>query len=172
MQSCRTIQENLTAWIDGELSARWNDRVGQHVQACSACAAETESLRAAIEWQRRTLVNAIVVEGLDPAVLQRRFERALRADDEATVERGWSWLWRPVAFASAAVAVAAGVLLFVAGGPQAILMPLGLEAPPAAVGLAPDLFRDYPLIQRLDFLEHFDTVESVPLDDEQGSENG
>jgi hypothetical protein len=67
------------------------------------------------------------------------------------------------------IAVAA-VLLAV--GPQMVLMPLGLESPPPAVAQHTGLFKDYPLIERLDVLEHFDTVESVPLDDEGASRHG
>ena len=51
-------------------------------------------------------------------------------------------------------------------------MPLGLESPPPAVVQHTELFKDYPLIERLDVLEHFDTVESVPLDDESAAQRG
>ena len=70
--------------------------------------------------------------------------------------------------ASSAVAAAAVILALVfAGGPAAVLVPLGVESPPVAVKANPELFKDYPLIQHLDALENFDTVQSVPLDDDQ-----
>jgi hypothetical protein len=53
-----------------------------------------------------------------------------------------------------------------------VFISVGIESPPTAVVREPDLYTDYPLIQQLDALEHFDTVQSVPLDDEPASQNG
>jgi anti-sigma factor RsiW len=168
MISCQSIQEDLTAWIDGELSAGRADVVRQHVTECTTCRDEAESLRVAIKWHRQALVHAIALDDFDPTPLRWRLDRAVRREEE----RGWRWVWRPVAFAGAALAAAAGILIAIAGGPGAVLIPIGLESPPVAVRQEPDLFENYPLIQRLDLLEHFDTVESVPIEDEQGTENG
>lgn len=178
LRNCAKIRENLTAWIDSELSRRWNDRVRRHLDTCAACAAEADSLRAAIAEQRRTLARVLALDNFDTTVLRAQLQHAL--DARADVGRWWkapgwdwspwAWLARPVAVAGTVLAVATiGAVVF-AGGPRAVLIPLGVESPPAAVTREPELFKDYPLIQRLDVLENFDTVESVPLDDDQTSE--
>ncbi len=168
MISCQSVQEDLTAWIDGELPVDRAAVVRQHVAECTTCSAEVESLRAAIKWHRQALVHAIALEDFDPTPLSWRLDRALRRDEE----RRWHWVWRPAVFAGAAMAVAASILMVIAGGPGAVLIPLGLESPPVAVSQEPELFKNYLLIQRLDLLEHFDNVQAVPLEDEQETENG
>lgn len=171
MASCRAMQEKLTAWVDGELSPRWDARLRQHVAVCTACAAAAAAIRAAVAWQRRCLPEVVRPVGLDPALLRGRLRQALAAEPDVP-DRSWVWLLRPLAIGGAAVAVATAVLFFVAGGPGAVLIPLGVESPPAAVAREPDLFKDYQLIQHLDALENFDTVESIPLDDDQGAHRG
>src|SRR5262249_41516280 len=118
----------------------------------------------------------------DAAPAWARLERALRTTGEpegtwAALMRPFSatvreWFSHPLAQAAGAVAVAVGLTLVVAGGPKAVLIPLGVAPPPPAVRSHPDLFKDYSLIQHLDALENFDTVESEPLDDDQASFNG
>lgn len=171
MPGCQAVQENLTAWIDGELSPRRRAGVRRHLEGCAACAAEVRSLQSTIEVHRRTLAQAVVVDGLDPYPLWVRLQRARAAEsDERT--RNWNWVLRPVAVGGAALAMLTVVLVAAAGGPEAVLVPLGVQAPPPAVKRKPDLFKDYRIIQQLDFLEHFDTVESMPLDEEEQSVHG
>jgi anti-sigma factor RsiW len=180
MARCKTVQENLTAWIDRALPHRWDDRIRRHVAACARCAAEAESLRSAIESQRHALSALLASPDFDTRRSQVRLAQALATERAAHswtwhspewIEPTWQRLMRPLAVAGATLAVA-GVLLAVAGGPAAVLIPLGVESPPPAVAREPDLYKDYPLIQHLDALEHFDTVESTPLDDDQGTQNG
>ncbi|HXQ21753.1 MAG TPA: zf-HC2 domain-containing protein [Candidatus Acidoferrales bacterium] len=180
MLRCSGVREDLTAWIDGALPSRRHERVRQHVAACRACAAEAERVRAAIEWQRRLLARALAVPDVEVQPLQARLQQAVAL--EHRTERGdrsvsvWTRMWQPGMFRPLAVtgAVVSAVLAFVAfaGGPSALLIPLGIESPPAAVASQPELFKDYSLIQHLDALEHFDTVESMPLDDDQTTQNG
>ena len=59
MASCRAMQEKLTAWVDGELSPRWDARLRQHVAVCTACAAAAAAIRAAVAWQRRCLPEVV-----------------------------------------------------------------------------------------------------------------
>lgn len=177
--SCRTVRENLSAWIDAELSRRWTDRVRRHLDGCAACSAEAENLRTAIAGQRHALARIMTLDNFDPARLRAQLRRALHEHSDTTARWSgapewdsprWGWLLRPVAVAGAALTAAMiGALVF-AGGPRAVLIPLGVESPPSAVTREPELFKDYPLIQQLDVLENFDTVESVPLDDDQTSQ--
>src|SRR5262249_9845294 len=104
------------------------------------------------------------------ARLRGRLEES--PEPPAWVERLRTWVWRPIAVASAAAAMAMVALMVMAGGPTAVLIPIGAQSPPAGVRNQPGLFKDYTLIQQLDALENFDTVESEPLDDDQASRNG
>jgi anti-sigma factor RsiW len=42
---CRECAENLTAYLDGELSAAESERVRSHLFACASCAGEMDELR-------------------------------------------------------------------------------------------------------------------------------
>jgi len=163
MARCWMVRGDLTAWVDGELSARRAERVRRHLASCSACAAEAEGLRDVIAQQRRLLTRLAAVE-VSPT-LSRRLLREIA--QESAAPRGWLWLFRPVAVAAATAAVGVVGLFTIAGGPRAVLIPLGVEPPPPAVTRTTDLFKDYPIIEKLDALENFDTVESVPLDEDQ-----
>lgn len=171
MASCRAVQRELTAWCDGELSRRRAERIAHHLAACATCAAEAESLRAAIAWQRQALPQIMAAGDLDVVPLHAQLRRALAADREPRPQP-WAWLFRPVAIAGAAAIVAIVVLLSIMGGPRAVLIPLGVESPPVAVTSEPELFENYQMIQQLDAMENFDTVESVPLDDDQALREG
>jgi hypothetical protein len=82
-----------------------------------------------------------------------------------------TWM-RPVAFAVCVLALSVAGYFGSAPTPETVLVPLGIKSPPAAVSQAPVLFKDYPVIEKLDLLEHFDTVDSIPeLDDDSASEN-
>jgi anti-sigma factor RsiW len=171
MSSCRAVQENLTAWIDGELSARSAERVREHVAGCPRCATETDSLRASIGLHRTVLTRLSDAGDVDAAALRARFRRAV-AVEAAERRPSWRWIFRPVVLAPALALLAVLLLFTAAGGPTDVLAPLGVAPPPPAVKRAPGLFKDYTLIQHLDALQHFDTVESEPLDDEQGAQTG
>jgi anti-sigma factor RsiW len=163
---CLAVKEDLTAWCDGELSRRRAGRIEQHLAECTTCSAEVGSLSAAIRWQRQALPRATAVADCELDALQARLRRAL-AGEAAPQAPFWSGLFRPVAVAAAAAVAAVIVLFSIMGGPSAVLIPLGVEQPPVAVSSEPELFENYQLIQHLDALENFDTVESVPLDDDQ-----
>ena len=176
MSGCHDFSEDLTAWVDGQLPDRRHDQIRQHLAACARCSAEMHSLRTAITWQRHALRAMTVADGIDAVALKTRLRRTLAAEvDEGipawTLRDVWASLWGRLALVGATVSVAVAVLLL-AGGPGMVLMPLGLESPPPAVVQQTELFKDYPMIERLDVLEHFDTVESVPLDDEGAAQRG
>jgi anti-sigma factor RsiW len=191
MQRCHRVQADLTAWIDAELS-RWRDaRVRRHLSACADCAAAAAQLRATIETQRHALAAVAAAPDIDGQVLWTQLQRALseagadavpvhswrqgRGMARNTREPRWLWGWilRPMALAGAAVSVTVAVTVVLwRPDPGTVLAPLGVVPPPAAVTRAPELFKDYPLIEHLDALEHFDTVESEPLDEEQAAHRG
>ena len=171
MANCRAVKVELTAWCDGELSRRRAERIERHLTECAACLAQAESLSAAVRWQRRALPRVTAVTDHDIGALQARLRRALAAEPEPRASF-WPWLFRPVAIAAAAAMIGVVVLFSMMGGPNAVLIPLGVESPPVAVSSEPDLFENYQLIQHLDALENFDTVESVPLDDDQTLHEG
>ena len=165
----------MTAWVDGALPAPRHSLLSQHLTQCARCAAEVEGLRTAITWQQQALRGLATLDDLDPHALTVRLQRELAAEADGQVpawgiRHVWASMWGRLALAGAAVSLAAIVLLL-AVGPGMVLMPLGLESPPPAVVQRTELFKDYPLIERLDVLEHFDTVESVPLDDESVSQH-
>ena len=142
-----------------------------HLARCSRCTSEVESIRAAVAAQQSALTRLIAVQ-VDHDLLHARLKRTLASASSAGARGGdrlgwsrWSWPTHPVMITAVAATLAIVMVVALAGGPRAILIPLGLEAPPVAVARQPDLFMDYAIIQRLDALEHFDTVEAVPLDD-------
>lgn len=172
MIRCWLTRGNVTAWLDGALPESRTRRVRDHLSRCHGCSAEAARLRAALDWQRRALPRLLAVEVLDTNSLRRRLLSALAAEERPTV-RPWLPRFRPILVAGAAAMVGLILLLVsVAGGPSAVLIPLGVKSPPVAVVREPELFENYQLIQRLDALENFDTVESEPLDDDQAPQQG
>jgi anti-sigma factor RsiW len=176
MLGCHNVSQDLTAWIEGELPERRCDCIREHLTACARCSAEADSLRLAIAWQQRALRAVTSVHGIATVALRARLRLDIAAEaEERTLLGRWRHAWVPMwgrlALAGAAFSLAV-VALLLAGGPAMVLMPLGLESPPAAVVQHTELFKDYPLIERLDVLEHFDTVESIPLDDESAAQRG
>jgi len=162
----------LTPWLDGELPESRARRLRHHLGRCGICAAEVERLRVAVGWQRRALPCLLRVEGVDPVALGRAIDATLAAERIPSLPLRKPLL-RPILVAS--VAVTAGLILLllsVAGGPNAVLIPLGVKSPPSAVTREPDLFENYQLIERLDALENFDTVEAQPLDDDRTPHHG
>ncbi|HTO58517.1 MAG TPA: hypothetical protein VMJ74_12015, partial [Pseudomonadales bacterium] len=75
----------------------------------------------------------------------------------ATPRPSTLWLWRPaLAFAVASALLWLGSTAF--DEPAAVLISVGVKAPPPKLTQHPDLFKDYAIIQDLDVLEHFDTA--------------
>lgn len=168
---CQKARDNLTAWLDGALSSRWDEKLRQHLAGCSVCTAAADSLRKSIASQRNLLVAVAGPPTVNVPQLWVQLQRERAAADTPVVPARLWWL-RPAAFASAAVAASVVGFVGVAGGPEAVLIPLGVKAPPPAVKRAPVMFKEYSIIQKLDILEHFDTVEAMPLEEDAASEKG
>ena len=175
MTTCESIQADLTAWIDAELSTQSETHVRQHLVQCRRCASEAASLRACVALQKALLPRLAAAGGVDIAAMRSRLRAALQdADAPDATRRGWmpAWIFRPAVLVPAVAGAALVILVRVAGHPSDVLAPLGVVEPPPAVTQATGLFKDYMLLQQLDALEHFDAVETVPLDEEKGAHTG
>jgi len=176
MPRCSTIRENLTAWADGELSGRWRQRVETHLERCPVCHQQASELHSVVRRHERVLRRAVAIDPVDAHRLLGGVRRALAAQDLAGIEPRISWVrrWilRPLPLAVAASLLLTITLTEVAGGPDDVLVPLGVKDPPAEVSKKPVMFRDYAIIEQLEVLENFDTVVVEPLDDTQIFERG
>jgi anti-sigma factor RsiW len=155
---CREARENLTALADGALAPAEAETLRAHVGACGGCGQDLAGLEATVTLSRHALAE-------DLPALRPGFDTRLRAllVGEASPPRlGW---WRPL-FASTLAAVAVLLMARSVGGPSAVLVPLGIQAPPPQVAERAVLFTDYDIIEHLDELEHFETVIQVPLEPE------
>lgn len=171
MFACRVVDRNLTAWADGELAARAQRRVSRHLDTCAACATQARELQRAVQFQRQALRSLQQSTEPPDEALWRAVLRARQAESPRRAAAGWAWL-RPLAIGCAVTMFSLVAFVGAAGGPQAVLVPLGIKQPPPVVSRAPALFKEYQVIEKLEMLEHFETVDTVPLDEEAESDNG
>jgi anti-sigma factor RsiW len=160
---CATAQADLTALIDGALPSEAAAGLQAHVDSCPSCRRELHSLRDAVVLQSRVLAPPL--PELSLGFETRLRQRLVEAAEERAARQWFPWLWKPVtatALAAASILMAAGPL----GGPSAVLVPLGIQAPPPKLATKPELFEEYPIIEHLDELEHFETVDAIRLEDE------
>jgi len=170
MNRCDSTRDSLTAWIDGELSPSDEREVEAHVGTCTSCATEAESLRHEIDWQKRILPNALLDAPVDVVALKMGLQRQLntiRRQEERPVSYSWGWLIRPLAMATAGLALTLLVVVWRAGEPESLLVSIGVEDPPAEVATRPDMFKYLDVIENLEALEHFEAVQAVRLEDER-----
>jgi anti-sigma factor RsiW len=161
MSSCDSVRKQLTAWVDGELGRRQRERIRRHLQSCPDCRAEADSIRIAVQRQQHGLRRVSGASGTDVAAMYRSLQRRLA--DTPHYRAGWSARVTATRLVSALTAAAAAMTItWMAGGMDAILIPLGLETPPPALTGRADLFKDYPVIQYLDVLETLEETESAP----------
>jgi len=160
---CAQARRQMTAFVDGALQPRRAARLRAHLHGCPSCQADLEEIEMTVAVQRAAL-EAPLPE-LSPEFEAQLGER-LAELGESDVRSSWAaWAWKPAlvgGLAAAAVLLAAAPL----GGPSAVLVPLGIAPPPPKVAREPELFRDYAIIEHLDELENFDTVQAIPLEDE------
>jgi hypothetical protein len=110
MSDCASIQESISALVDGELSGEDLETVLRHLDQCGDCAA----VRA--EMVRLKAVAQVALASTScPSSLRRRVSHALNA--EVRERREEARAWRPVHFVWAPAALAAGLLLLFAGRP-------------------------------------------------------
>jgi len=162
---CRSVRRELTALAEGELRPTLAAKARAHVQRCAPCARELRDTEKAIAVQRAALASTLpeLSFTFETRLRQRLREAAAEADSRSV--RGVTWLWKPALVAGVAVLavlVAAGSL----DQPSPVLVPLGIQAPPAKLAKEPDLFLDYPIIEHLEELENFETVNRLPYEEE------
>lgn len=165
--ACPHCRDHLTALVDGELGALADAWLRLHLRRNPPCAAAADELRRAVQLQTALLAAPAGVAGDDLLAGLRRSIAALGtpapAAEAAPVAAVPSWprpLLAGLAAAAALVVVAAGLG---GRGAERVLVPLGLEDPPAAVAKKPELFHEYDLIRELEALENFDAVNRVRL---------
>ncbi len=166
MANCEAIRTDLTAHADGQRS-RWRQwRAQRHCRRCRDCEAHAGRIAQDISDQAILLTRALAVPDLDADAMRRKTRiliAALPREDEAPTPVA-RWYARPaLALATLLLAIAVGT--WQAGGTDTVLITLGILDPPSTVAHETELFQEYRLIQHLDALENFDSVNSVPLDE-------
>jgi anti-sigma factor RsiW len=152
--SC-TVEDDLTAYLDGELSVVEAARVRTHLSSCAECRA-TETLL------RRTLTELTALPTFEPSVgLRRRVLSEVEALPRPWWERLGSW-FRPALLAPVAgVALAGAVALVATGYLGARNNPIARGAE-LAVAENYDLLNDYEVVglspEDLEVVEHLDQL--------------
>src|SRR5262245_43046393 len=101
--SC-TVEDELTAYVDGELSAVETARVRTHLTSCARCRS-TEALL------RRTVTELAALPAFEPSPgLRRRVLTLVESLPRPWTERFGRWL-RPAVLAPAGVALATAMLV-------------------------------------------------------------
>ncbi|HVP63051.1 MAG TPA: anti-sigma factor [Myxococcaceae bacterium] len=152
--SC-TVEDELTAFLDGELSAVEAARVRGHLTSCSGCRS-TEALL------RRTLTELATLPAFEPSpALRRRVLAKVDALPRRWPERVRSW-FRPGVLAPVGVALAAAAVVVVVVGERtvaerteqrtalAVAEHYELLSDYEVVGLSPD---DLEVVEQLDQLQ-------------------
>jgi len=148
--SC-TVEDELTAYLDGELSVVESARVRTHLASCSECRA-TEALL------RRTVTELAALPAFEPsAALRRRVRAEVEALPRPWTERMRAWL-RPGVLAPAGVALATAAVVAVVAGQRAVA-----DRTELAVAEHYELLSDYEVVglsqDDLDVVEHLDELQ-------------
>jgi len=179
-RGCPAFDEDLSAWIDGELAAPRRSAVGAHLASCSACTARVAELRA-VDRVLRSLpepaVRAALRERLGESLSGAR-PAAAPAMRRAPARYRFAPRGRRVAPAllalpvAAAAALALALLLRPAALPEDAALPPALADAPAAgelealdpevlaVVLELDTIEDLPVIANLEVLERLIAAEA------------
>jgi anti-sigma factor RsiW len=150
--SC-TVENDLTAFVDGELSATDTARVRKHLESCAECRATTALLQ-------RTVTTVVALPAFQPSLgLRRRVLTRVEALPRPWAERFRDW-FRPTVLLPSGVGVAlAAVLAFVAVRHAADQRRLEL-----AVASNYELLSDYEVVglsaDDLEVVEHLDELEA------------
>jgi len=153
--SC-TVEDDLTAYLDGELSVVEAARVRTHLSSCADCRA-TEMLL------RRTLSELSALPAFEPSVgLRRRVLSEVEALPLPWRQRLGTW-FRPALLAPVAgVALAGAVALLVVGGHVGIRKGAVERGTELAVAENYDLLTDYEVVglspEDLEVVEHLDQL--------------
>ena len=146
--SC-SVEDELTAYLDGELSVVEAARVRTHLASCADCRA-TEALL------RRTVTELAALPAFEPSAgLRRRVLAEVEALPRPWPERLRTW-FRPALLAPAGVAVATALVVAVVAERAELRTEL-------AVGEHYELLSDYEVVglsrDDLDVVEHLDELQ-------------
>ena len=158
----RHPEGDLVAYLQGELEASDRDRVAAHVESCAACRDEVAAFESVVRALKRSWPEP-------PEVHWGRYRADLRTRLGAGHGRSgasprWSpgWWWRrplPLALSAAM----AGILILVAFAGQwreaTVDVPVAFEEGLMEGQL--ELFRSYPIIERLDLLENIEVIKQL-----------
>lgn len=151
MKECE-YNPNLSAYIDGELSADDQESMARHIDSCDVCRNELSLLRE----------TDMLLSGLDAVSPSESFDRDFWKKLEASTrpKRNWSLgnlfrLWQP--YAAAALTAMVIVAVVFSGkperytpGPNELIIATNFE-----------LFDEYDVIDNIDLLENWDVIETV-----------
>jgi anti-sigma factor RsiW len=151
-ERCRPFDEDLSAWIDGELAAERRREVDAHLEACPRCAARLDELRG---------VDRALAGLAAPAVapdLRARLERRIAAEGKPDRLRPPPRRRRRTSLLAVPAAAAAALALYLVArpGPEPGLAEAELESlDPEALALVIELdtIEDLPVIANLEVLE-------------------
>jgi anti-sigma factor RsiW len=149
--SC-TVEDDLTAYLDGELSVVEAARVRTHLASCADCRA-TETLL------RRTVTELAALPAFEPSAgLRRRVLAEVEALPRPWRSRFAAW-FRPGLLAPAGVAVATAVVVAAVAGHRVMVE----RRAELAVAEHYDLLTDYEVVglsrDDLDVVEHLDELQ-------------
>jgi hypothetical protein len=176
MSDCRRIQNDLAAYLSGDLSGDSALSVKEHLAMCPKCNNEFENIKKILDGADslhddiRKVMATIDWDALPGQIAQTVFEKERGTRRESKARSFWRPLfqprWRPV-YAGVAAGLVLGVILTLA-----FLKPGGLRTPPSAKYFASNEFIDrveYQMAKRetLDYLERsqyliLDFIQSPP----------
>jgi len=144
-ERCRSFEEDLSAFVDGELDAARDAALRAHAAACAACSARVEQLRAVDTALRDAALASRELDAARVEALRERVASRLDADREPTdplrarraPRRSRRWV-APFAAGSLAGAAAATLVWLVQPSPPPpqIAAPERVAAAPAADAMA------------------------------------
>lgn len=140
------VDENVVAYLSGELAPAEQARVTAHLEGCEAC-------RRAVAESRAVLVALAPGRPAAPPVDWARYQAELRAK-VARRPRGW---WRRPWPALAAAAVATIVLVLTLQTPDRRLTDL-TALDETVLGAQLPMLQQYRMVERLDMLEDLDVI--------------
>jgi anti-sigma factor RsiW len=157
--SCRSIEADLTAYVDGELAGWRAAWIRRHLNRCSVCAGQVRSIERSVAVQRRLLAAYAGAQRVDADEIWGRMRHRLKEPLIAGAPRQrlrWAPSTRLVLAAATACAVAA---VFLSRVLDPWLIAVGIEDPPRVLAEKPELFLEYRLFEHLEAIERIDLPE-------------
>jgi hypothetical protein len=154
-RECKKIQQNLIAYLDGELAQEGSQAIATHLHGCTLCQQEVrdlqESLAQVLAWK-----DILPSEHYD----QRFWEKIKSSETQVQRERGFFYLLRSLLTQNfnIATSVAFAVIL--------VLTTFFLSRPSTHLKIKDnymvvnmELFLNMDVIEHADALEHFEVIE-------------